>query len=254
MSVGGGFKKGKAEFAMKDIDGHDIKTATESFGYVDVDKVLTVNGVDINSSGNGYGIYFRGNGYDYNIYSAVEGLFIDGECTFSNEAKFDGGFNLTGPITDSDGVSTAGGAVSFPGKPAYLSCDDGGNVVWSELYDVHCWKFQKGPVTLYIYMAVAMPNNDANNNLYTYFANVPDSLFMERVNKLVNIRGSFSAPYSGNYLVDYNISRTGTSPNTIVQINLTLIGRDSTGSMNVQTITQEIASNSYQNGTIVYQF
>lgn len=254
MSIGGGFKKGKAEFAMKDIDGNDIKTAAESFRYEDGDKLLKVNGLDIDSRNSLYGIYFRNTGYEYNIYPDSDYLWFTGNCHFNNDVTFADSIHIGGHIFDSDGIDTAGGSVSFPGKPAYLSCDDAGNVMWAELYDTHCWKFQKGPVTLYIYMADSMLNNDENNNLYTYFANVDNSLLMDRVYKVVNIRGSFSAPYSGNYLVDYNISRTGTSPNTIVQINLTLIGRDSTGGMNVQTITQEITSDSYRNGTIVYQF
>ena len=253
MSIGGGFKKGKAEFAMKDIDGHDIKTATESFGYAEGNKVLTVNGIDINSNDSQYGIYFLGKGYEYNIYSAAEGLFFDAGCNFSAEVQFDGGFNITGRITDSDGVNTAAGVTSY-GKPAYLSCNNNGSVIWSEVYDVHCWQFRKGPVTLLIYIA-DWTGNSSENNLFTYLDSpVFDSEFNTRVNRIFNIQGSFTSPYSGNYLVNYTFDRGPGESGDVVGINLTLIGKDSSGAMNVQTLRQEMTSTSFQNQDIKLLF
>lgn len=249
MSVGGGFKKGKAEFAMKDIDGRDIKTATESFRYDGEDKVLSVNGIDIDSTDNFYGLYFRYNGREYNIYTSDEDrLTFDGNCYFQDAVTFNGA------IYDRDGVSTAGGVTSF-GKLAYLSCDDQGAVIWSELYDVHCWQFRKGPVTLLIYIA-DWAGNSPTENLFTYL-NSPifDIEFNARANKIFNIHASFTSPYSGNYLVSYTIDRgPAESGGDGVSFNLTLIGRDSSGAMNVQTLSQEMTSNSYQSGEIKLLF
>lgn len=274
MSVGGGFKKGKAEFAMKDIDGNDIKTATESFKYVTYEgaehKVLGIDGIDIMEKGiSQYGIYFRYGGTEGHIYSD-DLLYID--CNTGVQIDSETGININGLVyLNNSNISLNNSSLDFQsagakiidtsgewdssafGQDAYLSVNDAGEIAWATVNQIHCWQFRKSPATLFIYLA-DYTGDDENNNLYTYFVNAGSSQFDDRVNKLVNISGSFSAPYSGYKLLSYTVNRTGTSPNVIVQFVLTIIGKDSSNAIDIRELTLEMTSNSYHNADIVYKF
>lgn len=252
MSVGGGFKKGKAEFAMKDIDGNDIKPATESFSYVDGDKVLTVNGIDINSTENYHGLYFKDGEYACNIYPEEGYLVFDCASKLQNEVIFTYGINIQCSITDFNGITSCN-EVTGSEKLAYLSCNVDGDVNWAEINDIHCYQFRVGYANFYIYIA-DYPGANLTNNLYTYLAVNNPTEFENRVNKIVSINANFSSPYPGYSLLKYTITRTGNSPSYIINLTATIIGKDSSGAIDIRDVTFEINSNAYSTGSLVYKF
>ena len=202
MSVGGGYKKGKAEFAVKDVNGKDITIATESFGYIGSDKVLNVNGIDINITDSNYGIHFKDEyGDDFNIYLTDTGLVISNALSVEGDIYPQSNISFTdgGGIVDINGNGSCD-SVTGTDEYAFLSNDSNGKIHWKKAYDVHCWLYRSGNITCYIYSTFDTPT------LYEALNSVPTDKINEYV---INVRLMLSAPQS-NYIPtsNYTISKS----------------------------------------------
>lgn len=198
MSVGGGYKKGKAEFAVKDVNGKDITVATDNFRHETWGNILDVNGIYINDTGNNFGLKFHNTDdneaciyledTDININA---GLYVNGTITPSSSISFTNG----SIIIDATGHGSSN-TVTGSDERAFLSNDSAGLIHWKKIYDVHCWLYRSGNITCYIYSTFDTPT------LYEALNRVPIDKIDEYV---INVRLILDAPQS-NYIPTSNYS------------------------------------------------
>ena len=218
MSVGGGYKKGKAEFAVKDVNGKDITVATESFDYVGSDKVINVNGIcidDINN--NGYGIYFEcpAENSEANIFIAEGALVIDGASTNASRVKIEGDLFVAGQVY--------------------------GNNLYSNY--VHCWQLRGGDYTFYIYTISTTDN---------FYADI-SSIFGSGGEKLVNFKGTYSGANSSHYPIQY-LHYAFIASESKYNITFNCLVIENGGSVTTEYMDISVTSSSQQQGNVVKIF
>lgn len=230
MSVGGGFKKGKAEFAVKDVNGKPITMATDSFKNIKDDtgtyKLIDVDGIDIGD--NTYGICFNSpsQNSEANIFVNEGALIIDGSSTNTSTVKIEGDLSIAGEVY--------------------------ANNIYSQY--VHCWTLSGTNYTFKLYIA-DYTGNTPSENLYTYFANETSTTALNtKYDKVFNIRGFVSVDGNEYKPQSYTIERSGTAGNYIITIKFRIIGDGPNNAVVLKRFNAKIDSNSYQNGSIVYQF